>query len=345
MPDRAPLPGRADDAPHVPVLLGPLLAAAAPVRGHWLDGTFGAGGYARGLLAAGADRVTGVDRDPLALELARGWIDGYAGRLHLVQGTFSDLDTLADGPLDGVVLDLGVSSMQLDLAERGFSFLRDGPLDMRMSQDGQSAADIVNTASEDALADIIYHYGEDRAARRIARAITTARATDPIATTLRLAEVVASVLPRPKPGQSHPATRTFQAIRIAVNTEFSELVQGLAAAERALAPGGILAVVTFHSLEDRIVKRFFQDAAGGSAGNRHAPAMAETAARFTPITKGAVAPDEAELAANPRSRSAKLRMGRRTAAPPADPDPAALGVPILPETRRKTDTRRPKARP
>lgn len=350
MPDRAPLPGRADDAPHVPVLLGPLLAAAAPVRGHWLDGTFGAGGYARGLLAAGADRVTGIDRDPLALDLARGWIDQYAGRLRLVQGTFSDLDTLADGPLDGVVMDLGVSSMQLDLAERGFSFLRDGPLDMRMSQDGTSAADIVNTASEAALADIIYHYGEDRAARRIARAIASARDAAPITTTLGLAEVVASVLPRAKPGQSHPATRTFQAIRIAVNTEFSELVHGLAAAERALAPGGILAVVSFHSLEDRIVKRFFQEAAGGSAGNRHAPATAETAARFLPVIKGGLGPDADELAANPRSRSALLRMARRSAAPPVPPDPAALGVPLIPEPRRKPDTRkpdtrRPKARP
>ncbi|QYK43596.1 MAG: 16S rRNA (cytosine(1402)-N(4))-methyltransferase RsmH [Paracoccaceae bacterium] len=342
------MPGRdAADPPHVPVLLGPLLAACAPVRGHWLDGTFGAGGYARGLLAAGADRVTGIDRDPLALDLAQGWIEPYGDRLRLVAGTFSDLDTLADGPLDGVVLDLGVSSMQLDLAERGFSFLRDGPLDMRMSQQGETAADLVNTAPEDHLADVIYHYGEDRAARRIARAITAARAQAPIVTTLRLAEVVASVLPRPKPGQSHPATRAFQAIRIAVNAEFSELVQGLAAAERALAPGGLLAVVTFHSLEDRIVKRFFQDAAGGSTGNRYAPEQAAAPARFTPVTRGAVAPDDAELATNPRARSAKLRVGRRTAAPPVRPDPAALGAPVIADVRpaRKSSPRRPQARP
>ncbi|MFN4159868.1 MAG: 16S rRNA (cytosine(1402)-N(4))-methyltransferase RsmH [Gemmobacter sp.] len=346
MPDRAPLPGRADtDAPHVPVLLAPLLAACAPVAGHWVDGTFGAGGYARGLLAAGAGRVTGIDRDPLALQMAAGWIGEHGDRLRLVQGNFSDLDTLAEGPVQGVVLDLGVSSMQLDLPERGFSFLRDGPLDMRMSQAGPSAADLVATVSEAALADIIHHYGEDRAARRIARAIVAARAVEPITTTLRLAEVVASVLPRPKPGQSHPATRAFQAIRIAVNAEFSELVQGLAAAERALAPGGLLAVVTFHSLEDRIVKRFFHEAAGGSAGNRHAPAQATTPARFTPVTKGATAPDDAETAANPRARSARLRIARRTEAPPATPDPATLGMPMLPEARRPPDTRRPKARP
>ncbi len=321
--------------PHTPVLLGPLLRACAPVRGHWLDGTFGAGGYSEGLLQAGAERVTGIDRDPLAMQLAAPMLARWGGRLRLVQGTFSDLDVHAETALDGVVLDLGVSSMQLDTSERGFSFQKDGPLDMRMSQQGETAEDIVNHAAEDHLADLIFHYGEDRAARRIARAIVQARAVEPITGTKRLAEVVASVLPRPKPGQSHPATRTFQAIRIAVNTEFSELVEGLAAAERALKPGGLLAVVTFHSLEDRIVKRFFQLAAAAPAGNRHAPATAATAARFQPVTRGAVAPDEAELAANPRARSARLRVGRRTEAPPARPDPAALGVPLIPTRPRK----------
>ncbi len=243
-------------APHIPVLLRPLLAAVAPVSGVWLDGTFGAGGYARGLLEAGADRVIGVDRDPLALEMAKPWAADYGDRLRLVAGEFAGLDEHAGGPLDGVVLDLGVSSMQLDMAERGFSFQKDGPLDMRMSQSGESAADLVNEASEEVLADILYHYGEERASRRIARAILAARALEPITTTLRLAEIVAKCLPRPKPGQSHPATRSFQAIRIAVNTEFDQLVEGLAAAERALKPGGRLAVVTFHSLEDRIVKQF-----------------------------------------------------------------------------------------
>lgn len=321
-------------APHVPVLLGPLLAAVAPVTGLWLDGTFGAGGYARGLLAAGADRVIGIDRDPLALRMAAAWSADYGDRLHLVEGNFSDL--AAQGPLDGIVLDLGVSSMQLDQAERGFSFQKDGPLDMRMAQTGPTAADLVNRATEEALADILYHYGEDHAARRIAGAIVRARDVDPITGTLRLAEVISSVLPRPKPGQSHPATRSFQAIRIAVNTEFQELADGLTAAEAALRPGGKLAVVTFHSLEDRIVKRFFQLRSGGQAQtNRYAPARAEDAARFTLLTRRAIAPDADELAANPRARSAKLRVGLRTDAPAGRADPRDLGVPILPNTSKK----------
>lgn len=314
--------------PHIPVLLRPLLEAVAPVEGDWLDGTLGAGGYARGLLAAGAARVTGVDRDPLALQMAAGWAGEYGDRLRLVAGNFAELDVLAGGMLDGVVLDLGVSSMQIDRAERGFSFQKDGPLDMRMSQEGESAADLVNGAAEGLLADILYHYGEERASRRIARAIVEARAVAPITTTLRLAEIVAKCLPRPKPGQSHPATRSFQAIRIAVNTEFDSLAEGLQAAERALKPGGRLAVVTFHSLEDRIVKRFFQIASGAEAqSNRYAPARAGSAPRFEMITKKAVAPDAAELAANPRARSAKLRVARRSSAPAARIAPAALGLP------------------
>lgn len=316
--------------PHIPVLLRPLLAAVAPVEGEWLDGTFGAGGYARGLLEAGAARVTGVDRDPLALEMAASWAGDYGDRLRLVAGTFSELDIHAGGLLDGVVLDLGVSSMQLDRAERGFSFQKDGPLDMRMSQDGESAADLVNGADEGVLADILYHYGEERASRRIAKAIVEARAVEPITRTLRLAEIVAKCLPRPKPGQSHPATRSFQAIRIAVNTEFQELADGLQAAERALKPGGRLAVVTFHSLEDRIVKRFFQIASGAeSNANRYAPAKADTTARFEMITRKAVAPDEDELAENPRARSAKLRVARRTHAPSAPIAPDLLGLPVI----------------
>lgn len=318
-----------DRQPHIPVLLRPLLAACAPISGVWLDGTFGAGGYTKGLLAAGADQVIGVDRDPLALEMAQSWAGEYGDRLRLVAGTFSQLDTYAEG-LDGVVLDLGVSSMQLDLPERGFSFLRDGPLDMRMSQQGRSAADLVNETEEGALADILYVYGEERASRRIARAIVQARMVEPITTTLRLAEIVASCLPRPKPGQSHPATRSFQAIRIAVNTEFDELAEGLAAAERALRPGGKLAVVTFHSLEDRIVKRFFQLRSGHDANaNRYAPAKADVVASFSLLTRRAVAPDDQELAENPRARSAKLRIGLRTAAPALKLDFAALDVPMI----------------
>ena len=322
--------------PHIPVLLGPLLKAVAPVRGLWCDGTFGAGGYALGLLAAGADRVIGIDRDPLAHRMAAPLLAAHEGRLQLKHGTFSNLDILAGEPLDGVVLDLGVSSMQLDQAERGFSFQKDGPLDMRMSQDGPSAADLVNTADEAEIADILYHYGEERASRRIARAILEARAQEPIITTLRLAEIIARQLPRPKPGQSHPATRSFQAIRIAVNAEFSELAAGLAAAERALKPGGKLAVVSFHSLEDRIVKRFFLAASGQEANaNRYAPATETTEPRFTMATRKAIAADATELAQNPRSRSAKLRIGIRTDAPASAIPPADLGLPTFSRKGRR----------
>lgn len=316
--------------PHIPVLLRPLLAGVQPISGVWLDGTFGAGGYARGLLAAGADRVIGIDRDPLALEMAQSWAGDYGDRLRLVAGTFSDLDTLAGEPLDGVVLDLGVSSMQLDLADRGFSFAKDGPLDMRMSQSGPSAADLVATAEEGVLADILFQLGEERASRRIARAIVRARAEEPITGTLRLAQIVSSCLPRPKPNQSHPATRSFQAIRIAVNAEFSQLIAGLEAAERALKPGGKLAVVSFHSLEDRVVKRFLQAAAGqGGNANRYAPELAVEEPRFQLLSRRAIGPDDEELAQNPRSRSAKLRLAVRLDAPAKPSDHSAMGLPKL----------------
>src|SRR6056297_2402768 len=321
----APTP---DDAGHVPVLLGPLLAAVAPVSGVWLDGTLGAGGYARGLLQAGADRVIGVDRDPAALRMAEGWGAEYGDRLDLVQGNFARMDDYATD-LDGVVLDLGVSSMQLDRPERGFSFQKDGPLDMRMSQDGPTAADLVNDTPEAALADILYLSGEERASRRIARAIARARAEARIETTLHLAGIVERCLPRPKPGQVHPATRSFQAIRIAVNDEYRALVDGLGAAERALIPGGHLAVVTFHSIEDRIVKRFFQDRAGdGGGGSRHAPQAAAKPAQFTLPSRKPTGADDEEIAANPRARSARLRHGIRTDAAPGKSDPAALGMPL-----------------
>ena len=317
-------------APHVPVLLGPLLEAVAPVRGTWIDGTLGAGGYARGLLEAGADRVIGIDRDPLALDLARGWQAGWPGRVWLVQDNFANMDSHATG-VDGVVLDLGVSSMQLDMAERGFSFRNDGPLDMRMGQEGPSAADLVNTAEESELADIRYLYGEERASRRIARAIVQAREVEPIVRTGRLADIVAGCLPRPKPGQAHPATRSFQALRIAVNAEYDSLWRGLMAAERALRPGGKLAVVTFHSIEDRMVKRFFQERGDRKMHvNRYAdaaPAAAETA--FHVLTRKAVAPDEVEIAANPRARSAKLRVVQRTDLPAEPVEAEALDMPAL----------------
>jgi len=316
-----------DEPPHIPVLLRPLLAAIAPVQGVWLDGTFGAGGYTRALLDAGAERVIAVDRDPVAFEMAAGWADEYGDRLDMNQSVFSRMDEIATG-LDGVVLDLGVSSMQLDQAERGFSFMHDGPLDMRMSQEGVSAADVVNEASEADLADIIFLYGEERAARRIAKAIMRVRAEAPFETTLRLADVVSGCLPRQKPGQSHPATRTFQALRIFVNDEYGELYRGLMAAERALAPGGKLAVVTFHSVEDRMVKRFLTARSGGGGrANRYAPEAEEKPAQFILLSRKAIGPDDQELAENPRSRSAKLRVAQRTDALAGSIEPKALGMP------------------
>ena len=293
---------------HIPVLIGPLIAAVAPVSGTWLDGTLGAGGYARALLDAGAGRVIGLDRDPLALELAQGWAAQYGDRLALVQAVFSDLDKHGHD-LDGVVLDLGVSSMQLDRAERGFSFLRDGPLDMRMSQSGPTASDLIDMSSEEELADILYLFGEERASRRIARAIVAAR---PVTRTLQLAAIVEGCLPRAKPGQSHPATRSFQALRIAVNNEYGELVSGLEAAERALKPGGKLAVVTFHSVEDRMVKRFLQLRSGGQGkANRYAPQTVDAEPQFRLLRKKAISADAHEVARNPRARSARLRVAER----------------------------------
>lgn len=323
-----------DDAdPHIPVLLRPLLAQVAPVEGVWLDGTFGAGGYTRALLDAGADRVIAVDRDPLAFEMAQAWATSYGDRLVMQPGVFSMMDTYAEN-LDGVVLDLGVSSMQLDQAERGFSFLREGPLDMRMSQEGPTAADLVNTLAEEPLADILFLYGEERASRRIARAIVRARSEAPITTTLRLAEIVESCLPRAKPGQSHPATRSFQALRIAVNAEYEELYQGLMAAERALKPGGRLAVVTFHSVEDRMVKRFLTARSGrGGRANRYAPEQEADAPRFELVTRKAISADADELAQNPRSRSARLRVARRTTAPAGEVTRGDIAMPELKEFR------------
>jgi 16S rRNA (cytosine1402-N4)-methyltransferase len=321
-------------APHVPVLLAPVLRTVAPVGGTWLDGTLGAGGYARALVEAGAQRVIGVDRDPEALARVSAWADELGGRLELREGRFGELDRIAAAAgapaLDGVVLDIGVSSMQLDQAARGFSFQKDGPLDMRMSQSGPSAADLVNRLPEAALADLRHQYGEERAARRIARAIVADRGAAPFLTTLQLAGLIERLLPRPKPGQPHAATRTFQALRIAVNDELGELARGLAAAERALAPGGWLAVVTFHSLEDRVVKRFLQLRSGAAPrASRHAPEVEAAAPGFALATRKAILPDAAELAANPRARSARLRVARRLDAAAAAVDPRALGLPPL----------------
>jgi 16S rRNA (cytosine1402-N4)-methyltransferase len=324
----------ASNSPHIPVLLRPILGHCAPISGAWLDGTFGAGGYTRALLDAGADQVYGVDRDPMVFEMAQSWAADYGERLHLVEGVFSKLDEYASD-LDGVVLDLGVSSMQLDQADRGFSFIKDGPLDMRMSQSGPSAADIVNTTDETELANILFLYGEERASRRIARAIVKRREATSFDTTLDLADLIEHVLPRTKPGQSHAATRSFQALRIAVNDEYGELYRGLMAAERALKPGGQLAVVTFHSVEDRMVKRFLQMRSGSNArANRYAPDIEQAPAQFELRSKKAIAPTEDELAQNPRARSAKLRIARRTDAPAGDSVVEKdLGMPVL--TRKR----------
>ena len=293
-----------DDAPHIPVLLRPLLEA-------------------------GADHVIAVDRDPLAFEMAASWAEAYGDRLTLQPGNFAELDDYATD-LDGIVLDLGVSSMQIDQAERGFSFMKDGPLDMRMSQAGPSAADIVNTADEVTLADILFRYGEERASRRIARAIVRNRATQPYETTLQLAATIASCLPPARAGQSHPATRSFQALRIAVNNEYDALHQGLMAAERALRPGGQLAVVTFHSIEDRMVKRFLQQRAGRAGrANRYAPEAAQEQPQFILKTRKSIAADDRELAENPRSRSARLRVAIRTEAPAGPIAALDIGMPEL----------------
>lgn len=314
-------------APHIPVLLKPLLAGVSPVSGRWLDGTFGAGGYTRGLLDAGADEVIAIDRDPYVFDIAADWIDGYPGRIQTHAGVFSDMHKVAVG-LSGVVLDLGVSSMQIDQAERGFSFLNDGPLDMRMSQTGPSAADLVNGAEESTLANILYYFGEERASRRIARAIVKARGDAPITRTVALAELIENCLPRAKPGHSHPATRSFQALRIAVNDEYRELWLGLMAAERALAPGGMLAIVTFHSIEDRMVKKFLKERSGTAGrSNRYAPESANAEPRFDLLSRKAIAPDSDELMQNPRARSAKLRIARRTDAQAGKIDPKSLSMP------------------
>lgn len=309
--------------PHIPVLLEPILAHCAPVEGVWLDGTYGNGGYSRGLLAAGASRVIGIDQDPDVITRA----DLPKG-IELIHGRFGVLDQLADVPLDGVVLDIGVSSMQIDEGGRGFSFMRDGPLDMRMSQSGPSAADVVNRADEEMIADILFRFGEERKSRRIARGIVAARKDAPITTTLQLADIIKKNLPYPKQGQPHPATRSFQALRIAVNDELGELARGLVAAEAALKPGGLLVVVTFHSLEDRMVKRFMQIRSGNAPrANRYAPETKDDAPRFEKVTRKAIEATPEECAANPRARSARLRIAKRLEAPAAQTNPADIGMP------------------
>ena len=318
---------------HIPVLGAPALEYLN-VRdgGLYIDGTFGAGGYSRAILAAADCKVIGIDRDRTAIALGADLVEQAGGRLTLVEDRFSNLDTVAHEcgheQVDGIVLDVGVSSMQLDQAERGFSFRFDGPLDMRMSGEGLSAADVVNAAGERDLANIIYILGEERFSRGIARAIVKARAATPVATTRALADIVASVV-RAKPHEIHPATRTFQALRIFVNDELGELAGALIAAERVLKPGGRLVVVAFHSLEDRIVKSFLAARSETRGGSRHAPEVKRAAPSFTVLTKRPIVADDGEIARNPRARSAKLRAGERTDAPPHRGD-AADFLPRLP---------------
>ena len=314
--------------PHIPVLLEEVLEALAPLGGaRIVDGTFGAGGYSRALLAAGAT-VVALDRDPSVKPFVDALAAEFPSRFSFVAGEFSALDELAGAlPVDGVVLDIGVSSMQLDEAGRGFSFMRDGPLDMRMSGQGESAADLVNGLDEVDLADLLYAFGEERRSRRIAHQIVAARATQPIATTSELARLIERAIGR-KPGDAHPATRSFQALRIAVNAEFDELVEGLFAAERLLDEGGRLAVVTFHSIEDRIVKRFLDPEKGAPTRSRYLPEVVSEAPRWVEVTKPRK-PGPRELDRNPRARSATLRSGRRSPAPAREVSYAGLGVPRL----------------
>ena len=304
---------------HIAVLGREAIAMLQPRAGSvYVDATFGAGGYSRAILDVAGTRVIGIDRDRSAVMAGFDLVDRSDGRLTLVEDRFSNLADIcaAQGfsSVDGVVMDVGVSSMQLDDAARGFSFRNDGPLDMRMGHDGPTAADVIANASEADLANIIYIFGEERHSRAVARAIVAARQHAPIATTRALADIVAKVV-RSKPGEIHPATRTFQALRIFVNEELDELHLALAAAERVLKPGGRLVVVSFHSLEDRIVKNFLVERAKAGGGSRHLPEIAQAAPSFRILTKRPVTPDEDEITANPRARSAKLRAAERSEAP------------------------------
>ena len=321
LPGAAIHPGMREQSNHVPVLLEAVLASLMPRDGAtYVDGTFGGGGYSAALLEAARCRVLGIDRDPDAIRRGAALAARHPGRLTLLEGRFGDMEQLVRSatpePIAGVALDLGVSSQQLDDAERGFSFRQDGPLDMRMGQHGTSAADLVSRLEEADLAELIRELGEERYARRVARAIVAARRRGPIRRTGELADVVRSAIPQREPGLD-PATRTFQALRIADNDELGELDRGLVAAERLLVPGGRLAAVAFHSLEDTRVKTFLRRRSGATpAGSRHLPPAAGTLPpTFRLLTRRPVRPEPDEIARNPRARSARLRAAERTAAP------------------------------
>ena len=316
-------------AGHTPVLLNEVATALEPSAGQTIvDGTFGAGGYTRMLLAAGAN-VVAIDRDPDAIKAGADLVTAFSGRLRLVHGPFSRLDEFAEAKIDGVVLDIGVSSMQLDQPDRGFSFRTDGPLDMRMAKAGATAADVVNRFKPGDLARIFGFLGEERHAGRIARMIERRREKRPFERTLDLADAIETHVGRNPKDKIHPATRVFQALRIFVNDELGELAKALVASERVLKPGGRLAVVTFHSLEDRIVKRFIADRADAVTGSRHMPEAHARSATFRKAG-GGVTPGDAEISANPRARSARLRAAIRTEAPARAGDLSIFGLPKLP---------------